>query len=415
MFRTTMSTTMTRTLTATTLIAALAGSALAVCPPTECKDGQHQAVIVNTSFTPAEVIVPAEPEAVRPRIDVVFVLDTTGSMSGLIEGAKAKIWSVANQIASADPKPRVRIGIVAYRDVGDEYVTKVTALSDDLDTVYADLMKLSAGGGGDTPESVNQGLNEAVTKIAWEEGASRDNYLKLVYLVGDCPPHMDYPQDVKFEVSCKLAAERGITINTIQCGNHSETTPIWQEIARKAEGEFFQIDQSGGMTAIATPFDEELAKLGRDLDSTLVAYGSAGAQAELAYKMAAGRTIDAAAPPEALAERAACKADGGATLWGRQELVQDCAEGKVKLADLKDEELPEPMRAMNTAEREKYVKGQSDTRAECQSKIADMNVKRQAFIKEKLAQSGGDSFDAKVMQALRVQAAKCGIRYAAVK
>ncbi|MFM9995682.1 MAG: vWA domain-containing protein [Phycisphaerales bacterium] len=402
-------------MTATMLIAAVAGSALAFCPPTECNEGPPQAVIVGAAFTPAEALVAAEPEAVRPRIDVVFVLDTTGSMSGLIEGAKAKIWSVANQIASADPKPLVRIGLVAYRDVGDEYVTKLTPLSDDLDTVYADLMKLSANGGGDTPESVNQGLNEAVAKIAWEEGASRDNYLKLIYLVGDCPPHMDYAQDVKYEASCKLAAERGITINTIQCGNHSETTPIWQEIARKAEGEFFQIDQSGGMTAIATPFDEEMARLGRDLDGTLVSYGSAQAQAAMAYKVESGRKIDAAAPAEALAERAACKADGGATLWGRQELIQDCAEGKVKLADLKDEELPEPMRAMNAAERESYVKEQSRARSECQAKIADVNGKRQAFIKEKLAEAGGDSFDAKVMQALRVQAAKCGIRYAAAK
>lgn len=397
-----------RTMT-TALLAALAGSAAGTCPPTEKQQAQQSAAVVAVSAAPVEA---AEPAQAPPRIDVVFVLDTTGSMSGLIEGAKAKIWSIANGIASATPRPELRIGLVAYRDVGDEYVTKLTPLSDDLDAVYADLMKLRADGGGDTPESVNQGLHEAVTKLNWDGESPRDGYLKLVYLVGDCPPHMDYEQDVKYEASCRLAAERGITINTIQCGTDPETTPIWQSIARLAEGEFFQIDQSGGMTAVATPYDEELARLGRELDSTLLAYGSSAAQAALADKVAASRAIDAAAPAEALAERAACKAEGGATLLGRQELVQDCADGKVNLAELKDEELPDAMRSMTPAQRVAFVQQQAQARSSCQARIADVNTQRQNFIRDKLAESGGkDSFDQKVLQALKALAARKGIEY----
>ncbi len=399
-----------RTIVTPAAITILAGSSLAVCPPGEYTDGQPPAQTAAAAPQPVSCL-PATPE-MESRIDVVFVLDTTGSMSGLIEGAKAKIWSIANQIASAKPKPNVRMGLVAYRDVGDEYVTKVTALTDDLDAVYADLMKFAAGGGGDTPESVNQALNEAVTKFDWQPTA--DQYLKLVYLVGDCPPHMDYPQDVKYPESCKAAAEKGITINTVQCGGHSETTPIWQAIARGAEGEFMQIEQSGGMVAIATPYDEELARLGTEMDGTLVAYGSRADQEGLYRKLAAGAAIDAAAPREALAERAACKSEGGATLWGRQELVQSYTEGKVALADLKDDELPENMRAMTVPQRESYVKEKAAERAECQAKINELNEKRQGFIKDRLAEAGGkDSFDAKILQCLRVQAAKRGIVYTA--
>lgn len=396
-------------MTTTTMLAALAGSAPGFCPPTETTPARQQAEVVAVSAPPVEA---AEPAQARPRIDVVFVLDTTGSMSGLIEGAKAKIWSIANGIASATPRPVLRIGLVAYRDVGDEYVTKLTPLSDDLDAVYADLMKLTAAGGGDTPESVNQGLHEAVTKINWDGESARDGYLKLVYLVGDCPPHMDYEQDVKYEASCRLAAERGITINTIQCGTYADTTPIWQSIARLAEGEYFQIDQSGGMTAIATPFDEELARLGRELDATLVAYGSSAAQAALADKVAASRVIDAAAPPEALAERAACKAEGGATLLGRQELVQDCTDGRVNLAALKDEELPEAMRSMTPEQRVAFIQQQARARSACQARIAEVNTQRQSFIRDKLAEAGGkDSFDRKVIEALKALAARKGIEY----
>src|SRR5437899_9053122 len=65
----------------------------------------------------------------KPKIEVCFVLDTTGSMSGLIEGAKQKIWSIANEITSARPTPDLRLGLIGFRDRGDEYVTKTFDLT----------------------------------------------------------------------------------------------------------------------------------------------------------------------------------------------------------------------------------------------------------------------------------------------
>ena len=105
----------------------------------------------------------------KEKIEVCFVLDTTGSMGGLIEGAKQKIWSIANEILSSKPTPDLRIGLIGYRDRRDKYVTQVHDLSEDIDDVYAKLMKFQAQGGGDTPESVNQALHEAVTKINWNK------------------------------------------------------------------------------------------------------------------------------------------------------------------------------------------------------------------------------------------------------
>src|SRR2546426_9022863 len=119
-----------------------------------------------------------------PRVEVAFVLDTTGSMSGLIQGAKRKIWSIANQLASGQPTPKVRIALVAYRDRGDAYVTQVQDLTDDIDRVYGDLQRYGADGGGDGPESVNQALNEAVTRLAWSSDAG---VYRAIFLVGDAP------------------------------------------------------------------------------------------------------------------------------------------------------------------------------------------------------------------------------------
>src|SRR4051794_37265142 len=136
----------------------------------------------------------------KPNVEVVFCLDTTGSMGGLINAAKQKIWSISNQIAAGKPTPNLKVGLVAFRDRGDQYITKVFDLSDDLDAVYTNLMAFQAGGGGDTPESVNQALNESVTKISWSKDAKT---LRIIFLVGDAPPHMDYADDVKYPDTCQ--------------------------------------------------------------------------------------------------------------------------------------------------------------------------------------------------------------------
>src|SRR5215213_10723895 len=94
----------------------------------------------------------AKPKAAKPKVEVVFCLDTTGSMGGLIDGAKAKIWAICNQIAGGKPTPNLKVGLVAYRDRGDAYITKVSDLTGDLDSIHAELKKFTANGGGDAPE-----------------------------------------------------------------------------------------------------------------------------------------------------------------------------------------------------------------------------------------------------------------------
>src|SRR3954453_24101216 len=94
---------------------------------------------------------PKQSASPKPQVEVVFCLDTTGSMSGLIDAAKQKIWSICNQIVTAKPTPNVKVGLVAYRDRGDAYITKVFDLTEDLDAVHTNLMSFKAEGGGDFP------------------------------------------------------------------------------------------------------------------------------------------------------------------------------------------------------------------------------------------------------------------------
>src|SRR5712671_3819882 len=130
--------------------------------------------------------------AARPVVEVAFVLDTTGSMGPLIEAAKRKIWSIATAIIDCSPDAEIRMGLVAYRDIGDVYVTRTYDLTTDIQDLYGELLNLRAQGGGDWPESVNEALYVGVQKLSWSQGR---NTTRVLFLVGDAPPHMDYPQD----------------------------------------------------------------------------------------------------------------------------------------------------------------------------------------------------------------------------
>ena len=362
------------------------------------------AVQAAETAAPAPVAPPVKPDtlpAAKPLVDVVFVLDSTSSMTGLIAGAKEKIWSIANGIIAGKPTPAVRIGLVSYRDRGDDYITKRFDLTDDIDTVFKNLQSLQAQGGGDMPESVNQALNEAVEKMGW---SSDKQATKIIFLVGDCPPHMDYKDDIKYPVTCQAAAKANIIINTVQCGNYADTTPIWQEIARLAEGSYVALAQTGGMAAMTTPHDAEIAKLSAAIGDTSIAYGSVAQQNSVRAKNAAA----AEAAPTVAASRAAYNSGtGGKAIQGRGELLADMTDGTVDLKKLKEDELPPEMRKMSAAERKEYIEKQQAKRDALNQQLADLVRKRTDFIgqeRNRLAKEGkGDAFDLKVEETVREQ------------
>jgi Mg-chelatase subunit ChlD len=358
-------------------------------------------------FTQPEPL--AKRVAPRPRIDVVFALDTTGSMSGLIEGAKQKIWSVASAMADGRPTPQIRIGLVGYRDRGDDYVTRTTDLTEDIDAVYAHLQAFSAGGGGDNPESVNQALHEAVARMSWSGG---NDVYKVVFLVGDAPPHMDYDNDVKYAETVDLARAKGIAINTIQCGTQSDTAQIWREIARRGSGQFVSIRQNGAMVALETPMDEDLARLNAEIAGTVLAYGDADDRAEVERKVAASK---AAAPAVTASRLGYLSKSGGRVNSGRRDLVDAVKEGSVEADTVAEDALPSEMQAMNAAERRGYVQAKIEERGKIQARIDELSRKRDAYLRaetERLAAEGrGDGFDQQVLKTIRQQAATKGIRY----
>lgn len=347
----------------------------------------------------ASPVVPAD----AARIEVAFVLDATGSMSGLLEGAKRRIWALADEMAGPGRQARVRLGLVGYRDRGDDFVTRVHPFTEDMDAFSAALASLQAGGGGDTPESVNQALNEAVTRLAWSAEAG---VYRVIFLVGDAPPHTDYPGDVPWEQSVRLAAQRGIRLNTIQCGELQQTRPVFEAMARLGEGRYAAIAQDGGMLALASPMDDELARLNRELAATVLPYGSAAERRTLGEKVA--RSLEA--PASAAADRLAYL--GGRVAAGARDLVEALEAGEVDLDALPEEALPEPLRAAPKAEREVLVDARRRARSALNARIAELGAERESWLRQEAERRGdaaGSAFDAVVLDAVRAQAAEVGI------
>lgn len=364
-------------------------------------------LLLGYGLSPGVLHAQSEPKAEKkPKVEVVFCLDTTGSMGGLIAGAKAKIWSICNQIVSGKPTPELKVGLVAYRDRGDAYVTQVTELTEDLDAMYGKLQGFQAQGGGDGPESVNQALADAVSKIKWSEDKGT---LKIIFLVGDAPPHMDYKDDAKYPETCQAAVKKDIIINAIQCGGDPQTTTVWKDVCAKAEGSFAQIAQTGGVVAVATPFDKRLGEINRELAGSTVVFGD-----ERMRRAGRAKAEEAASLPAApAADRAGFAGKSGSTAKG-YDLIDAIKNKEIKLEELKETDLPDDLRKLTVEQRKTYLDDLDKKRGQLQKEAVELDKKRQEYIKEELARTkkdGKDSFDNQVIEMLRKQAKRAKIDY----
>lgn len=341
-------------------------------------------------------VVPPPAVAVHKRaVDVVFAVDTTGSMGGLIESAKRTVWSIASHIRRTEPEADLRIGLVAYRDLGDDYVTRDLALTGDLDAVFAELSSYRAAGGGDTPEDVDAALDDTLHKMQW-----RDDARKLVFLVGDAPPASrgDVP---RFDLLAREAGDRQIILNAIRCGWDEDTARAWQQIAALGHGQFSTIQQDGGVQQLATPYDARLSEISERIDRTAVIVGDDAERAAYETHMAAA----AAAPAPAKADRAAYYAadSAGSAGAGRSssDLVGGVATGAMSVEKVAPAALPPELRGMDGPALEAEIERRARQRAEAQAELKALTEQRDEYLRARA--KGGGGFDAKVKDAIDAQ------------
>lgn len=339
----------------------------------------------------------------RETLEMVFVLDTTGSMGGLLDGAKQKIWGIINEVMQRQTNPNVRVGLVAYRDQGDAYVTNVLPLTEDLDKVYMTLMDFEAAGGGDTPENVRRALAESVNKAGWSE--SKQGIARIIFLVGDAPPQ-NYQNEPDVLATTASATKKNMIVNTIQCGDDSDTRRVWQAIAQRGQGKYFSIAQDGGVQTITTPYDARLAELGSKIGETYVAYGTERVEKEERQMAMESNMANASSNP-AKADRALNKAINKDAYSG--DLLQDIENGKAKLEEVKTSDLPEDLQKLSETERRAEIEKRLADRKSIRGEILNLSKQREAFISAERKKSGKQNgFDTAVAEALSEQLSRRG-------
>ena len=181
-----------------------------------------------------------EPSA-RVPLDLLFLLDATGSMSDEIDQIKSTLLSISSRISDLPSDTDLRFGMVAYRDRGDDFVTRTYHFEPDVQKFLNSIREVRADGGGDEPESLNEALHVAIGEPQW-----RPNAVRLVFLIADAPPHLDYAQDYDYAVEMVEANRQGIKIFPIaSSGLDAQGEYIFRQIAVHTMGRFLFILYGG--------------------------------------------------------------------------------------------------------------------------------------------------------------------------
>jgi hypothetical protein len=345
----------------------------------------------------------AKARLAKPEIQLAILLDTSGSMDGLIAQAKSRLWKIVNELSAANKNgltPQLQVALYEYGQdslpAANGYMRQIVALTNDLDRISEELFKLKTNGG---QEYCGQVIQKAVNDLQW---SSHGNDLKLIFIAGNEP----FTQgSIDYKNSCREAIARGVIVNTIFCGNYQEGLQTdWKAGADLADGQYLSIDANQSPPPVAAPQDKEISRLSQELSQTYLGYGKDGSGGKARQKE---QDLNAATlSGEVMAQRAAAKASSqySNSSW---DLVDAKKVGQVKLEEMKDEELPLEMKGMTIKERNAYVATWQSKRETLQKKIARLHNERELFVADKLkTQPTANTLDNAIIQALRQQAAK---------
>ena len=351
-------------------------------------------------------------ETTGKTIEVAILLDTSNSMDGLIESAKAKLWTIVNDLAKIEPTPTLRVALYQYGndnlDRGNGWVRKELDLSGDLDEAYKMLNALKTRGGTEYATRVTR---DALNELKWSDDKDA---LRLIFVCGNEPVNQDKTNSL--EAVAEIARKKGVFVNTIYCGQatHPEAN-LWKEFATMAGGKYMNIDQDKVRTqvVIKTPHDAELLKLNDKLNSTYVSYGGKSGEEKRLNQGLQDANAAKAAPGAAL-DRLGTKV--GALYrndaWDLVDRMKNDPKFDIKL--LKEEELCDEMKKLKPEERVEFVKKKAAERDAMRKQIDELNAKRSVYIQQEMKKQprseGDKAFDEAIRSTIREQANTKGIK-----
>ncbi len=340
-----------------------------------------------------------------PKVQIALLLDNSGSMSGLINQARTQLWKVVNEFIAAKRDgmtPEVEVALYKYGHAPE----LMLPLTRDLDKVSQELFALQIHGG---EEYCGATIKDAAEKLSW---SSEPGVYKVIFIAGN-EPFTQGP--VEPATACKLAISKGIIVNTIHCGSDAEgISGGWKNGALLADGSYMIIDQNSAVVHVAAPQDAEIVKLSEELNKTYVRYGKQ-AESFAANQAAQDKNAEAAAPAASV-QRAVTKSASSVYDNSNWDLVDAIEKKKVRLEDVKKEDLCADLAKLTPEELKAHVEKQTAERKAIQVKIQTLNKARETYVSAELKKQGeGTGLDTAMVKAIRTQAQKQQFTFPAEK
>jgi hypothetical protein len=394
-----------------TLVAALGGAAGVAYAagwhaPAAARATAEPTAIAPTPTPPAA----AARDEVQDTVQIALLLDTSSSMDGLINQARAHLWNMVDQMGRmtrvVDGKTRsVKIELALYeygnstlsQDTG--YIRQVVPLTGDLDTVSEKLHGLFTNGG---EEYAGQAIKTSISELQWSSDPAA---LKFIFVAGN----EGFDQGpVTAAEAMAAAASKDVSVQLIYCGSPE---PTWEDASKLAKSDLATIDQNQVAQHVPSPQDAEILRLGNELNGTYLAYGR-DADAAVA-RQASADAASAKLSPKVALERAQLKSKKAYrnANWD----VVDALEKDGKFLDKADDaKLPAALRGKSLAEKQQLVAASAARRAALKAEIGKLELERNAFLAAERARSGTapeKSLDTELVKTTKKIATKKGYKF----
>ena len=360
---------------------------------------------ISKEFAANGLVIEGNPEkevsVKKHQIKVALLLDTSNSMDGLIDQAKAQLWEIVNELSYAkcrNQRPNLEIALYEYGNDNlssqNGYLRKILAFTGDLDDVSKELFALTTNGGSEYCGTV---IKASLDQLDW--GNDADD-LKMIFIAGNEP----FTQGkINYKDAAAEAKEKDVVVNTIFCGDFQHgISSNWQDGARLAYGDYMAINHNQQTVHIASPYDDLILQLNIRLNSTYIPYGNQGRR-----KMALQEEQDDNAAGYSKANAVSRTVTKGTHLYKNStwDLVDAEAEEGFSYDKLKKDELPENLRGKSKTEIKAYVSAQRKEREQIQNEINKLNKQRREFISKSKSQSS-NGLESAMIKALKKQAEK---------
>ena len=336
------------------------------------------------------------------KVQIALLLDTSNSMDGLINQAKAQLWDIVNEFSYVrcynKARPRLEIALYQYgnNDLAprEGFIQQVLGFSSDLDEISARLFSLSTNGG---EEYCGQVIYTSLRQLDWSK--NKDN-LRMIFIAGNEP----FTQGkLNYRDAALQAKEKDIVINTIFCGDYQQGIQTeWKTGAILTGGEYMAIDHNRQAVHIATPYDEVIIKLNNRLNKTYISYGAGGAN-KIAQQSA--QDANAMAMEEAVAVKRAVSKSSGYYRNSSWDLVDAAEQDDFDISKVEKKHLPKEVQEKSDKELQDYILEKKEERRKIQEEINGLNIKREQYIKQQQNEESGE-LEGAMIKAIKNQASR---------